>query len=56
MTEEQDKLRDAITAHPTMKRLSMLCDQLEKVLKRKTAGAEPDSKTGSDEQQGVARG
>ena len=43
MNKEQDQLRDAITAHPTMKRLSTLCDQLEKVLKRKSAGAsEPD--------------
>ncbi len=37
MNDEQ--LRDAITAHPTMQRLSTLCDQLEKVLKRKSAGA-----------------
>jgi len=51
VSEEHDKqLRDAISAHPMMKRLQRLCDELERVLKRKAAGAssEPDGKTGSE--------
>lgn len=40
---EQEKLREAITAHPTMVRLAGLCDKLERVLARKSAGvSEPD--------------
>jgi hypothetical protein len=46
MTAEQ--LRDAITAHPMMQRMNKLCDQLEKVLRRKAAGASSEEATDSD--------
>jgi hypothetical protein len=43
MTELTEKeLFDAITQHPTMRRLTKVCDSLEKVLRRKCV-SEPDS-------------
>jgi hypothetical protein len=45
MEVTEEKLQDAISSHPTMRRLSTLCDALEKVLKRKSIASltEPDS-------------
>jgi hypothetical protein len=51
MTELTEKeLFDAITQHPTMRRLTKVCDSLERVLKRKAAGvpSEPDSEENTE--------
>lgn len=43
-TVDEKQLQDLISNHPTMKRLGVLVDKLEKVLARKSAAAltEPD--------------
>ena len=42
-TMDEKQLRDAIAAHPTMQRLGVLADALERVLKRKSVAALTES-------------